>query len=149
MNRLLLIAPTPPHWNLSLTNSPGEWAYHIQHICISIQIAPSTSVAVNSVIAWSPLTALDNLLKHLQNLPRIATISSSWITSKEPVTTKQSWSMLSPWWKIKSPGAVCSVVKLTAKERRQPSLANRKAGCSLKTIRLRWMHRSAFISFGQ
>lgn len=59
--------------------------------------------------------------------------SSSWMTSSDPDTTKHSVSTLSPAWKMRSPGAQWVVWNSTASERRQPSLASRKAGCSLNT----------------
>lgn len=81
--------------------------------------------------------------------PKMATTSSSWMTSRLPVTMKQRESMLSPVWKRRSPGAEWLMVKCMARARKQPSLANRKAGCSLNTFRFRWTQISAFISFGQ
>lgn len=67
------------------------------------------------------------------HIPKMAMTSSSWITSSDPDTTKHRVSTLSPAWKIRSPGAQWVVWNSTASERRQPSLANRKAGCSLNT----------------
>lgn len=75
--------------------------------------------------------------------------SSSWMTSNEPETTKQSVSTLSPMWKMRSPGAQCVVWNSTARERRQPSLARRKAGWSLNTCLFRCTQMSALMSLGQ
>ena len=82
------------------------------------------------------------------NSPRIATTSSSWMTSKDPDTTKQRLSTLSPAWYMRSPGAQWIVWNSIARARRHPSLANRKAGCSLNTFRLRWTQISALMSLG-
>lgn len=79
----------------------------------------------------------------------MATTSSSWTTSSDPDTMKHSRSRLSPWWKTMSPGAQWMRLKCTAKARRQPLLARRNAGFSVNTVLLRWMHRSALMSFGQ
>lgn len=78
---------------------------------------------------------LDNLQFTLYSLtiPKMAMTSSSWMTSSDPDTTKHRVSTLSPAWKIRSPGAQWVVWNSTASERRQPSLANRNAGCSLNT----------------
>lgn len=75
--------------------------------------------------------------------------SSSWMTSSDPDTTKHSVSTLSPAWNIRSPGAEWMVWNSTANERRQPSLANRNAGCSLNTFLFRWTQMSARMSLGQ
>jgi len=79
----------------------------------------------------------------------MATISSSWMTSSDPVTTKQRTSTLSPWWKTMLPGAQWLRLKCTASALRHPSLANRNEGCSVKTLRFRWTQMSAFRSEGQ
>lgn len=79
----------------------------------------------------------------------MATTSSSWITSKLPVTMKHKLSILSPVWYSKSPGAECDIIKCMASALRQPSDARRNAGCSLNTFRLRCTQMSAFMSFGQ
>lgn len=50
---------------------------------------------------------------------------------------------------MRSPGAQWIVWNSTARARRQPSLASRKAGCSLKTFRFRCTQISALMSFGQ
>lgn len=50
---------------------------------------------------------------------------------------------------MRSPGAQWIVWNSTARARRQPSLARRKAGCSLKTFRFRCTQISALMSFGQ
>lgn len=62
-------------------------------------------------------------------LPRIATTSSSWMTSRLPVTMKHNESIDSPVWYSKSPGALCDIVKCIASARRQPSDANLPSGC--------------------
>lgn len=94
------------------------------------------------------------LLKHFytiwyEYLPKIATTSSSCITSKEPVTMKHNESIDSPVWYKRSPGAECDIVKCIAKALKHPSEANRNAGCSLKTFLFKWTQMSAFMSFGQ
>ena len=93
----------------------------------------------------------DNVIKtgYCSVLPSIAMTSSSWMTSSEPQTTKQSVSTLSPIWKMRSPGAQCVVWNSTARERKQPSLARRKAGWSLNTCLLRCTQMSARMSLGQ
>lgn len=79
----------------------------------------------------------------------MATTSSSWMTSREPVTMKHRESMDSPVWKSRSPGAEWLIVKCMARALRHPSLANLNAGCSLNTLRFKWTQMSAFMSFGQ
>lgn len=75
--------------------------------------------------------------------------SSSWMTSSDPDTMKQSRSTLSPAWKMRSPGAECIIWNSTANERKHPSLANRNAGCSLNTFLFRCTQMSARMSLGQ
>lgn len=75
--------------------------------------------------------------------------SSSWMTSSDPDTMKQSRSTLSPAWKMRSPGAECIIWNSTANERKHPSLANRNAGCSLNTSLFRCTQMSARMSLGQ
>ena len=71
------------------------------------------------------------------------------MTSNDPDTTKQSSRILSPFLKMKSPGAECIISKLTARALRQPSLANRKAEQPLKTRRFKCTQMSALMSLGQ
>ncbi len=86
---------------------------------------------------WFPVSLENTILspstKLHDHVPKMAMTSSSWMTSSDPDTTKHRVSTLSPAWKIRSPGAQWVVWNSTASERRQPSLANRNAGCSLNT----------------
>ena len=55
------------------------------------------------------------------------------LTSNDPEATKLSSLMLSPFLKMKSPGALWIMSNPTARDRRQPSDASRNAGQSLNT----------------
>lgn len=95
------------------------------------------TISDNGVSFPFPLPTIPETWRFPPFSPRMATTSSSWMTSSEPVTMKHSESMDSPVWKSKSPGAEWLIVKCMASARKHPSLAKRKAGCSLNTLRLR------------
>ena len=61
--------------------------------------------------------------------PRMATIISSWTTSSDPETTKQTASRLSPWWNMTSPGATWKTDRRMASALRQQLSARLKAEC--------------------